>query len=209
MIDTVDRVSEWQSTGAPAVLDELVLDDLDTLGEITHVVRGPIFRRLRTPRSAAELAAEMDVPVTRLYHHLNALEARGLIRVVATRRVGAVTERRYQVVARSLRLDDDTYRDLDPRELAQAFGGLFDVAKLGLQREVEAEVFRTDSERDSALLLLNQLRLDPARQGELVRRLTALIDEFSTDGPDATADGADDRGDRFALFIAAHPIRTD
>lgn len=208
-------MSEWQSTGAPAVLDELVLDDLDTLAEVTHVVRGPIFRRLKSPRSAAELAAEMDVPVTRLYHHLNALEARGLIRVVATRRVGAVTERRYQVVARSLRLDDDEIADLDPRELAQAFGGLFDVAKVGLQREIEAGTFRADADQDNALLRLNELRLDPDRQVELLARLGALIDEFAADHPDdVDADDTDDgpdrpTGGRFALFIVAHPIRSD
>lgn len=203
-------MSEWQSTDAPPVLDEMVLPDLDTLAEVTHVVRGPIFRRLKSPRSAAELATEMDVPVTRLYHHLNALEAKGLIRVVATRRVGAVTERRYQVVARSLRLDDDELRDLDPRELAQAVGGLFDVAKLGAQREIEAELFRTDADHDSSILLLNELRLDRPRQEEFVRRLQGLIEEFAADDADQADDaGAEGDGERFSLFVAAHPLRAD
>lgn len=197
-------MSEWQPTDASPMLDELVLDGLEALDDVTHPQRGRLLRRLRAARSAAELAADLDVPVTRLYHHLNALETAGLIQVVATRRVGAVTERRYQVVARRFSLDDGQLRHLDPHALAQALGGMFDLAKLELQREVESESFAVDDESDPTVLIYSQLRIDPGRRAELVARLRDVIVEFETDRDDDHGDAAG--SDRFSLFVAAHTV---
>ncbi len=115
-------------------LPALELEDLDLLAEITHPIRGRIVRNLDSPRSAAELAELLDAPITRLYHHINRLEQAGLIAVQATRRVGAATQHRYQVVAKSFTLASHLYDELDGSELAQALGSLFDVAKIRLQQ---------------------------------------------------------------------------
>lgn len=198
-------MTDWQPTGVGPPLDELVVDDFSLVDEISHPVRGPIFRRLKTPRSAAELAELMNVPVTRLYHHLNHLERVGMIRVVATRRVGAATERRYQVVARSLRADEDLYERLDQRDLVKAAGSLFDVAKLGIQRTIEARTsagLRTD---EHSIVSLGESTVDPERLDAFLEKLTALIDEFRTlesDDAAASADGTN----RFTLFVACYPV---
>jgi DNA-binding transcriptional ArsR family regulator len=193
-------MSEWVPTGAGEPADELAVDDLGLIDEVTHPMRGKLFRRLKTPRSAAELAHLLDVPVTRLYHHLNQLEARGLIRVVATRRAGAVTERRYQVVAKSLRLDESVLPDLAPGDLARAAGALFDGAKLGLQRAIETGQLTGPGGGEQSLLSFNEISLSVEHRAELVARLKALIDEFDALGDDA-ADG-----ERFTLFTAAFAV---
>lgn len=198
--DPATPATEWTPTGAAEPVAELTVTDLSLIDEVTHPVRGAIYRRLKTPRSAAELAALMEVPVTRLYHHLKHLEARGLIRVVATRRVGAVTERRYQVVALSLRLDESVIPTLPPPDLVRAAGALFDSAKLGLQRAIEAGRFGALDDTEHGLLSFLEARVGPDRQGEFVRRLKALIDEFADD-PDEPADGS-----RFTVFTAAFPV---
>ena len=194
-------MTDWEPTGVGEPADELEFDDLDLLGDLTHPVRGAMFRWLRTPHSAAELAARMDVPVTRLYHHLNRLEQAGLIRVVATRRVGAVSERRYQVVAHFFRLADDRIDEYDPRELAAAMGAMFDVAKLRLQREIELGAFRGGASENEAVLAFQELSLEPEQAEQFVARLRELIDEF-THGhqPDTGA------APHLAVFIAAHPM---
>lgn len=198
---SVCRVSDWTPTGVGEPVDELILDDLDVLTDLTHPLRGALYRRLRRPHSAAELAEQMDVPVTRLYHHLNRLEERGVIRVVATRRVGATTERRYQVAARSLRLTDDQFERFDPRELAVAMGALYDFAKLRLQREIETGRYAgRDLERE-ALLALNEVVLTDSDLDELITRLRSVIDEFTErTRPD------DPAARRVALFVAAHEV---
>lgn len=200
-------MSEWIPTGAGEPADELAVDDLGLIDEVTHAVRGKLFRRLKTPRSAAELAQLLDVPVTRLYHHLNQLEARGLIRVVATRRAGAVTERRYQVVAKSLRLDESVIPSLPPAELARAAGALFDGAKLGLQRAIESGQLSTPTGGEQSLLSFNEITLTAAQRAELITRLKALIDEFDALGDEDDRIGDDaPTGARFTLFAAAFEV---
>lgn len=176
---------DWLPTAddvAPAEVYEL--DDLDLLAELTHPTRSAVLRRMKEPRTVADVAADMGVPVTRLYHHVNKLERAGLIRVVATRQVAAVTERRYQVVARSFRVSPPFLRSADERELAAAFGALFDVAKLSLQRLLENGGAKEITD-DNAILTLSEFRVEPTRRRELIERMRALLHEFGDEDSDA------------------------
>jgi DNA-binding transcriptional ArsR family regulator len=180
------------------------LDDLDLLAHMTNPVRGAVLRRLKEPRTVAQVADALQVPVTRLYHHVNKLEQAGLIRVVATRQVAAVTERRYQASGRSFRIARSLLETSDERELSLALSALFDVAKLGFQRTVESGTYH-DAERldEHSFLSLGDLALSPERHRELVKRLAALVDEFRSD-----LDLDDPAAELVALFIAAYPEST-
>ncbi|MEM9040940.1 MAG: helix-turn-helix domain-containing protein [Actinomycetota bacterium] len=175
---------------AAEIADVRLMEDLDLIPDITHPIRGPLMRRLRNPRSVAELAEAMKVPVTRLYHHVNRLEELGIIQVVATRRSGATTERRYQTVARSWKIEPTSARDLDPYDLAQAFGSIFDLAKIGLQREIEAGRLPPDEGDDGRIELTSsevwltdtELRTFVERMGALMQEMVGISDE---DRPDA------------------------
>ncbi len=181
--------------------DEMLeLRELDLLSEATHPVRSRIVRALRHPRTAADLAELLDVPVTRLYHHINRLEELGFIRVVATRKVAAVTERRYQVVAKGLHIDKRLFESSDRRELAQALGSLFDVTKLSFQREVEHGLLGDPADPDTSILSRGQIFLSPARVTELHERMKAMIDDFTSD-----AEEDDPDGQRLEVFIAVFP----
>jgi hypothetical protein len=202
MLDSVDELEDgWAPTthwGEPA--ECLALADLDLLAEATHPVRGNILRRLRRPRTVAELAKLLDVPITRLYHHVNRLHDLELIHVVATRQVAAVTERRYQVVARSFSVDKELLKSTDKRELSVALSSLFDVARLGFERHIEAGGM-DDLDRGDALstLSLAETHLSPDRHRELIERLTELVKEFSSDVAEDDPDGT-----RVTLFVAAY-----
>jgi len=183
---TDDADAGWKPIeGIDPPLEDVDLDDLDLLAQITHPTRSVIMRHMKDPRTVAEVAADLGVPVTRLYHHVNKLEQLGLIRVVATRQVAAVTERRYQVVGRSFRVSPELLQSSDERELVAAFGSLFDVAKLSLQRWLESGSGNEFPER-GALLTLSEFHLTPQRRYELVERMRALISEFGDE---------DDEGD--------------
>lgn len=163
------------------------------------VCRGAVLRRLRTPRSVAELASLMDVPVTRLYHHVNKLADLGLIQVVATRQVAAVTERRYQVTARSFSLSPQLFDAEDRTEMVLALGSLFDLAKLGMQRSVEAGL-RVAGTDEHVVLSLGEIHVSDERRRELLERLEQVITEFRSDLHDD-----DPHANHMTLFIAAFP----
>lgn len=191
---------DWHDLTDGSPLPEVAeLDSTDLLDELSHRVRGPLLRRLRVPRSAAELAAELDVPVTRLYHHLNALEAAGLIQVVATRRVGAALERRYRAVARAFRVGPEAVQD--QRDLARALGAVVDAARADLTGAVEGGA------GDEIAIWSLRLRLAPSDRTELVERMHALFEEYrerSTGAvPSASGPG------EFVVFSLAFPDDSD
>jgi DNA-binding transcriptional ArsR family regulator len=180
---------EW----TPADVHEL--DRAEPLGNFGNATRGSLVRHLREPHTVAELAELLDVPVTRLYHHVKRLEADGLIRTVATRRVGVVTERRYQAVARRFTVSRELVEHAEGPVLGRAIGSLFDVAKSELQREFELGTFSGANVDEHATQSLLELSLTDERRAELVRRIGELIDDFA----------ADEDGRPFRLFIAAFP----
>jgi DNA-binding transcriptional ArsR family regulator len=181
--------------------ESVALTELDLLGELTHPTRSQVLRALKQPHAVAEVAEVLDMPVTRLYHHVNRLESEGFIRVVATRRVGAVTERRYQVAARSWQVDSDLFKTSDRRELAVILGSLFDVSKMAFQREVESGGFAgVDDLSEHGFLSRGHVHLSDRRRRELLERLTEVVKEFTSD-----VDENDPDANRMELFIAAFP----
>ena len=81
----------------------LEIDNIETFEALNNPTRLRILRRLTEPRSIREVAEAMEVPPTRLYYHFNLLEESGAIRVVETRKVGAMLQKVYQITARGFR----------------------------------------------------------------------------------------------------------
>ncbi len=203
-MNTLGAVSDWHPLpDVPERIDELVIDDLDLIAELTHPTRSALIHRLRTPHSAAELAARLDVPVTRLYHHLNRLEELGIITVVATRRSGSKTERRYRNVAKGFRVDASVARDRSPEAVGAVIGALFDITKHDMQRELTLGTLDPDALEDDAAFALLGLSLRSDQHAAFVRRLHEVIDEFT--GMDA-GNELDPDARRVRLLVAGFPI---
>jgi DNA-binding transcriptional ArsR family regulator len=108
------------------ILDEVVIDDIDTLEQLVSPVRLRILFHLRTPRSVRELADDMSVPVTRLYYHIGILLDAGVITVVEVRKRSAQLERVYRIVGRSIRPSRTIVESsaVDARRFAEVAAGL-------------------------------------------------------------------------------------
>ena len=88
--------------------DVFLIDDLETLRLLAQPLRLRLLEALRTspePMAVKELAAALGVPQTRLYHHVNLLEERGLIRIARTSLVSGIVERRYAATAARIGVD--------------------------------------------------------------------------------------------------------
>lgn len=197
--DQTPDAEGWTAVDGANEPDEVLeVRELDAMLEVTHPTRGMMLRHLRHPRTVAELADAMGAPVTRLYHHVNRLHDHGIIRVVATRQVAAVTERRYQVTARSFRPHRDLLENSARADVARVLGSVFDLAKLGFVRLVEERgPLALRDEDDSMTLSLGEMRMSPERRKELVRRLESLFDEFTS------SDDEHDDDETITLFVAA------
>jgi DNA-binding transcriptional ArsR family regulator len=54
------------------------------------------------PRTTMQVAAAMGEPPTRLYHHVNALERAGILKLARTRQVRGTTEKYYEVAKKQI-----------------------------------------------------------------------------------------------------------
>ncbi|MEO5965605.1 MAG: hypothetical protein ABIR11_09080, partial [Candidatus Limnocylindrales bacterium] len=155
--------------------------------------------------SVKELAAALDLPQTRLYHHVELLLAQDLVRPVERRVVSGIIETRYNVVAHSFQLDRTLFAGDSEDGLAvlhQTLTAVFDTARTEVELAIRLGAIETgaDAPAGRRLMLSRGLtRLTPARAAELRERLQALSDEFGND-PSTDDDLA------YGLVIALYPM---
>jgi DNA-binding transcriptional ArsR family regulator len=138
--------------------------------------------------STTELAEALGVAKGTAGHHVKVLERAGLIRVVATRRVRAVTEKYYGRVARLFVLKTD--------EADEGVVGEGALAAVMLRQAAE-EILPADLERARITAGLSHARLRPKdarRLGMRLNRLFAAIQE--ADHPD---------GEPYGLAASLYP----
>ena len=120
--------------------DILIVAETEQLRALAGDVRLEIVKLLRErAQSTTELAAQVGLAKGTVSHHLKVLESAGLIRVVRTRKVRAVTESIYGRVARLYLLKgaDEAARSIHVR-LSTADARRFRQRLARLRRDVEA-----------------------------------------------------------------------
>lgn len=145
--------------------DTLLVSEPAQLRALSDEVRGRIVALLRErATSASELAGLLEMPKGTVGHHLKVLERAGLVHVVRTRRVRAVTEKYYGRVARLFLYQScDEHND----ELVHGVGATS-------LRIAAAEVAAAPEVAMHALL---RIRLDPAAAKRFNRRLDKLVED--------------------------------
>lgn len=150
-------------------LDTMVVSEPAQLRALGDEVRTKIVALLRDrAASTTELAAKLGIPKGTAGHHLKVLERAGLVRVVRTRQVRAMTERYYGRVARLyvIRCDDEGGDDeLVPFLAATSL------------RAAADEVAASGIVSTQGLI---HTRLTPADARRFVRRLDKLVEDFRT-----------------------------
>jgi DNA-binding transcriptional ArsR family regulator len=148
--------------------DVLIVDEPHQLRALADVLRSRIVWLLRErAASTTELAAVLETPKGTVGHHLKVLEKAGLVRVVRTRKVRALTEMYYGRVARLFVLKSD---DSLPDELR---GGVLAAMML---RQAADELIASGPEKDTSALV--HIRLRPADVRRFEQRLNRLVADY-------------------------------
>ena len=159
--------------------ETLVVDDPERLRALADDLRAKIVTLLRERAlSITELAEQLGLPKGTVGHHVKVLERAGLIRVVRTRRVRAVTENYYGRVARLFLLQST--------DIEAAHGAV----AAGIRRAAD-ELAQSGAGLTSASI---HLRLNPRDARQFERRLERLVNDMRAS---ETADG-----ERFGLAAA-------
>ena len=160
--------------------ETLVVSEPAQLRALADDLRSKLVARLRErARSTQELARELGLPKGTVGHHLKVLERAGLIRVVRTRKVRAVTEKFYGRTARLF-----LFRAEEAPETVPALGA-------AMLRTAADEVAQTSGPVNFGLV---RARLSPADARRLDRRLDRLVEDFRA---------ADAPGGRLHVFASA------
>ena len=168
--------------------DVLVVREPEQLRALAGDLRARIVMLLRErAASTTELARALGMAKGTVGHHLKVLERAGLIRVVATRPVRAVTEKYYGRVARLYVLKtDEAAEDVNEGALAAV-----------MLRQAAEEILPAEIEAQQITAGLSHARLRPAdarRLGLRVNRLFAAIQ--AADHPD---------GEPYGLAASLYP----
>ena len=164
--------------------DTLVVSEPAQLRALGDEVRGRIVGLLRErAASASELGDLLEMPKGTVGHHLKVLERAGLVHVVRTRRVRAVTEKYYGRVARLFLIKSNDECD---DELVHGVGAT-------ALRTAAAELA---SSSEVAMHGLLRVRLAPADVKRFNRRFDKLIDDVRA----AEADEGDPWGVAAAMY---------
>jgi DNA-binding transcriptional ArsR family regulator len=163
-----------------AAEDTMLISDPEQLRALADDLRGRIISLLRERAwSTQQLARELAIPKGTVGYHLKVLERAGLIRVVHTRQVRAVTEKFYGRVARLFLFEPE-----DPADVRALGAATLRDAAFQLERAPEGAswgfVLSRLTSKDRARLgrrvdrLINDFREADAAGGEPFRLVAAL-----------------------------------
>jgi len=166
--------------------ETLVVSEPEQLRALADDVRNAIIAVLRErARSTQQLAGDLGIPKGTVGHHLNVLEKAGLVHVVRTRQVRAITEKYYGRTARLF-----LFQTEDPAD-ARALGS-------AMLRRAAAEL---DVSPHTARFGFPKALLTQKDADRLERRLRRLTEDF------LAADTAE--GDPYALAVALYQQHLD
>jgi DNA-binding transcriptional ArsR family regulator len=161
--------------------DVLVVREPEQLKALGDELRSRIVVMLRErAQSVTELALKLEMPKGTVAHHVKVLESAGLLKVVRTRRVRALTEKYYGRTARLF-----LYESADT-------GGYEDVRNIvaASLRVAAGEILPVDEEDAAACSGVLRVRLTDTDARRFERRLKKLMDDFrDRDDPTGTPYG--------------------
>jgi len=141
--------------------------------------------------STTELSKALGVPKGTVGYHLKVLERAGLVRVVATRRVRAVTEKFYGLTARLFQFSRDGAFGEAHTKGALAASTLRRGAELAPVNDMDPELI------ESGIL---RVRVRPVVARRFIRRLEKLLAEFLSQ--------EDPEGEMFVFTAAVFPTES-
>jgi DNA-binding transcriptional ArsR family regulator len=176
---------ETWNLGAVQMEDIFIIDNLETLKVVADPLRLRILELLRrAPHTVKQLAAALNVPLKKLYYHVNLLEEHALIRVAGTRVVSGIIEKQYQISAYRLSVDRSLLSPIAPDDddgLDAFLSMILDHVKSEIKKGVQAGLIdisqKTPGQR-GLVLGRRWMRMSPERAAAFLERLKALEEEF-------------------------------
>ena len=153
---------------------QYTMKSLEQVRILAHPLRLRLLENFaQSAQTTRQVAEKLGVPATRLYHHVNALEAVGLIRLKETRPVRGTIEKYYEAVAKKMIVGAGVFGEARG-ELSEVLANVLDEAR----RDLEAALEREDVENLRPLALRAIVHGTPAQVAALRKKLHGLLKEM-------------------------------
>ena len=187
----------------PGPVEVMTLSNLEQLRVLADPLRIRILEALGKEHTTKQVAEELGEKPTKLYHHVDALERVGLIRLTRTRRNRGTLEKYYQVVALCFRPDSSLFPQ--PGYTASAMGvvsNLLERAGSELQ-ELAAQGSGLSELEEKAILMFVEVQAPEKTIIAIRKRLDALLKDLQKL---AEFDHDDPGTPRYRLMLAYYPL---
>lgn len=191
---------------APQPVAIRVIDSAAAIKALADPLRLRLLQLLMTTSERSwcvkEIAAELEQPVTKLYHHVKILEAAALISDVDTRTVSGIVEHRYQAAQKSVRLDEALFGAAETRlDTISQVAALVDTTRDDLIDYLN----RADADLDLVSVTKSTSRLTP----EEIATVSATVEELVF-GFGLTRDDKDRASlPHTSMLFLLHPLSRD
>lgn len=187
----------------------LTLSDLDQVKVLADPLRIRILEDLCTEeRTTKQVAQRLGEKPTKLYHHVEALERVGLIRLTRTRQNRGTIEKYYLAVARQFRADARIFSAADAGSKSKAdalqamISTVFDRTADEMRGLIAQGHGRKGIEEQGILSYL-EIRTDTKHGRRIQARLMKLIKSFEE------APKGGDKGRSYRFTLAFYPLEPD
>jgi predicted ArsR family transcriptional regulator len=171
------------------------IKDLDKVKLLADPLRLRLLLAFATgARTAKDVAAELGEPVTKLYRHVDALHAAGLLEVIRERRKRGTIERTFRAIAHRFEVDSSLFMDRDSDSSMTAARDLL----RGSEPEILDALARDAA--DPPLVLRFRIRTSPERIASLRERLLDWVAE--AEAADVGDDGSSTEAGALIAFYA-------
>lgn len=185
--------------------DVYVLSDLAQVKILADPLRVRILEALCAEElTTKQVADRLDEKPTKLYHHVEAMERVGLIRLTRTRQNRGTLEKYYRAVARTFQADaglfSESRTDGDETPLPEVLHQLLD--RTGKELTKLAASPAAAELQDSGVLGFCEVHASQEQIDELRRRLTGMLEELGK----LDAGEAEQPERRYRLTLAFFPL---
>lgn len=191
----------------PALPDTQTIS-ISTLKLVADPIRSRLLRLFAgAPATVQQVAAELGVPVTRLYYHVHLLEEHNLIHVVETHPAGGTVEKVYRASARQFIVDRKEFSGSSAKALKHA-DVLVDFALTETGKAIRKSVKNgvIDLQQQAPHPQALQIRrgsgkISKAQAVQFYKRLEALVNDFTN-----SESSEEDEQSEYLLAFAFFPV---
>jgi len=178
----------------------------DQIKALAHPLRQRILElMIEAPITTKQVADRIGEKPTKLYHHVDTLEAAGFIRLVKTQKKRGTVEKYYEAVAERFVMDRQAVEvssrgDGEQAQLETIIATSLDETLDEIRGAMATGLIRADDESGESVFIRSHLRMTPLHMTMLIERLQEWIrDCQGSHDPDAELE--------YGLTVAFYPTK--